>query len=76
MSWPMQIVAPTPRFPSYQVSTFPTYQVSKFPSFQGGREEGPMRGLATNHVISGPLRGLKKLHLMTQTNRHTDMATV
>ena len=27
---------------------------------QGGREDWPMRGLETDHVISGPMKGLKK----------------
>ena len=34
-----------------------------------------MRGLGTNHVISGPMRGLKKLHSISQTNRQTDKQT-
>ena len=34
-----------------------------------------MRGLGTDHVISGPMRGLKKLHLMAQTTRETDRQT-
>ena len=29
-----------------------------------------MRGMGTDHVISGPIRGLKKLHPMAQTDRH------
>ena len=31
-----------------------------------------MRGLGTDHVISGQMRGLKKLHPMAETHRHTD----
>ena len=33
-----------------------------------------MRGLGTNHEISGPITGLeeKKLHPMAQTDKHTD----
>ena len=32
-----------------------------------------MRGLGTDHVISGPITGLKKnLHLIAQTDRQTD----
>ena len=59
-------------------------QVSKFPSFQeggseeereGGREGGPMRGLTTDHVISGPMRGLEKT-ASDGPNRQTDMATL
>ena len=50
----------------FHVSEFPSIKVSKFPSFQGrreggmewGRKGGPMRGLWTDHVISGPMRGL------------------
>ena len=35
-----------------------------------------MRGLDTEHVISGPMRGLeKKLHPMAQTDRQTDTQT-
>ena len=34
-----------------------------------------MRGLGTDHVISGPMTGLKKLHLMTQEDRQTDRQT-
>ena len=30
-----------------------------------------MRGLGTDHVIVGPMRGLKKMHPMAQTNRQT-----
>ena len=36
-----------------------------------------MRGLGTDHVISGTMRGLeKKLHPMAQTDTQTDMATL
>ena len=39
-----------------------------------------MRGLGTDHVISGPMRGLKKLHSMaltdTETHRLTDIVTL
>ena len=38
-------------------------------------EGGPMRGLGTDHVISGQMRGLKKMHPMAQTNRQTDTQT-
>ena len=31
-----------------------------------------MRGLGADHVISGPMRGLKKMHPMAQTNKQTD----
>ena len=31
-----------------------------------------MRGLITDHVISGPIRGLKNLHSMAQTDTQTD----
>ena len=31
-----------------------------------------MRGLGTDHAISGPMRGLKKLHTMAQTDKQTD----
>ena len=34
-----------------------------------------MRGQETDHDISGPMRGLKKLHLMAQTKRQTDRQT-
>ena len=66
-------------FLSYRVTELPSFTVSLFPSFQvGGREgDGPMRGLGTDHVISGPMRGAKKLHPMAkQTNSQTDMATL
>ena len=63
-------------FLSFQVSLFPNYRVSKFLSIQvskweGGREGGPNRGLGTDHVISGPMRGQKKLHPMAQRNSWT-----
>ena len=35
-----------------------------------------MRGLGTDQVISGPVGGLKKLHLMAHTDTQTDMATL
>ena len=56
--------------------------VSKIPNFQvGGREGGgQMRGLGSDSVILGPIRGQKNLHLMPQTdkqtNRQLDMATL
>ena len=31
-----------------------------------------MRGLETDHVILEPMRGLKKLHTMAQTDTQTD----
>ena len=31
-----------------------------------------MGGLGTDHVISGPMRGLKILHQMAHTHRQTD----
>ena len=35
-----------------------------------------MRGLGTDHVISGPMRGLeRKLHPMVQTDRQTNTQT-
>ena len=34
----------------------------------GGTNERPV----TDHVTSGPMRGLKKLHPMTKSSRHTD----
>ena len=42
----------------------------------GGRErEGGMTNErpGTDHVISGQMRGLKKLHPMAQTSRHPDI---
>ena len=61
---------------SYNISLFgggfPGFQVSEVPSFQGrkgGREGELMRGLATDHMISGPMGGLKNLHQMVQTDR-------
>ena len=64
---------------SFRVSMFPSIQVSKFPSIQGGREAGrqggPMRGLGTDHAISGLMRGLKKMHLMAQTDKLTNKLT-
>ena len=48
-----------------------------------GRKGWPMRGLETDHVISGPMRGLKKIALEMdirqtnkQTNRQTNMSTL
>ena len=63
---------------------FPSFQVSRFPSFQGqreggmewGRKGGTMRGRWTDHVISGPMGGLKKLHPLGQTDKPTDMVTL
>ena len=73
------------QFPSFQVSKSPSFQVSRFPSLHGGNKGGrgggrdgggskggPMRSLGTDHVFSGPTRGLKKLLLMAQTDRQTD----
>ena len=34
-----------------------------------------MRGQETDHVISGQMRGLKKLHPMAQTDKLTDELT-
>ena len=34
-----------------------------------------MRGLATDHVISGPMKVLKKLHWKAQTDRHGNTMT-
>ena len=31
-----------------------------------------MRGLGTDHVISGPMTGFKKLHVRAQTDNHID----
>ena len=33
---------------------------------------GPNERPGTDHVISGPIRGLKKLHPMAQTDTHPD----
>ena len=66
------------KFPSFWVSEFPSYRVSKFPSFQvskGGRiNERP----GTDHVISGPMRGLGKncTWWRKHTDRQRDMATI
>ena len=39
----------------------------------GGKEEvregGPMRGLGTDHVISGPMKGLKKFRGQDSNNK-------
>ena len=35
---------------------------------------GPLKGLESDHVISGPMRGLKKTH-GEWTDRHTDRRT-
>ena len=62
-------------FLSFPVSELPSFQLSKFPSFQvEGREGGPMRGLGTDHVISGRMRGLEKKCIQWQklTDRRTD----
>ena len=43
---------------SFKVFDFPSFQVSKFLRFQVSKwEGGPMRGLGTDYVISGPMRG-------------------
>ena len=42
---------------------------------EGGREGVPMRGQETDHVNSGPMRGLKKMYPMAQTNRQTNRQT-
>ena len=59
----------------FRVSKYPSFLVSKFPSFQGGmeggREGGTMRGLGTDLVISGPMRGLKET-ASHGANRQTD----
>ena len=63
------------KFPSVQVFKILSFlvlssQVSKFPSFQVGMREGeregdagggggPVRGLGTDYMISGPIKGLK-----------------
>ena len=66
-------------FPSFQVSELQSFQVSKFLSFQ--RREGGRTNerLGTDHVISGPMRGLEKT-APNGPNRHpdrnTDMATL
>ena len=35
-------------------------------------EGGSKRGLGTDHVISVPMKGLKKLHQMARTDRQLD----
>ena len=35
-----------------------------------------MIGLGTDHVISGPIRDMEKMHMLAQTNRQKDMATL
>ena len=45
---------------------------------QGGQEAGgggPMRGLGTDHVTSGPMRGLEKIAREGDTHIHTDRHT-
>ena len=64
------------KFLSYRVSKFPSFQVSKGRRKAGRTNERP----GTDHVTSGPIRGLgKKLHLMAhtdkQTNGHGDFMT-
>ena len=61
-------------FKRFQISKFPSFQVSKEGGREGGKEEGPLRGLGTKHVISGSMRGLKKYAsdgADRQTNRQT-----
>ena len=41
---------------------------------QGGRGGG--EGPGTDHVISGSMRGLKKIHPMAQLDRQADIATI
>ena len=48
-------------------------ELHKFMEFVFSRSS--MRGLGTDHVISGPMRGLKKLHPMAQTDRQTHTYT-
>ena len=52
----------------------PSFQVSR----EGGREGGPMRGLGTDHVISGQMRGLEKncIPWRRQTDTQMDIATL
>ena len=60
-------------FPSFPASKLPSFRVSKFPMEWGGGEEGrTIERLRTDHVISGPMRGLKKLHPLAQTSRRGD----
>ena len=70
---------PVSKLPSFRISKLPSYQVSKFPSFQvregGLTNERP----GTDHVISGPMRGLEKTApdgANTHTHTHPDMATL
>ena len=41
---------------------------------EGGRDGGLMRGLGTDHVISGPMHPMA--HTNTHTHTQTDMATL
>ena len=57
-------------FLSFRVTELPIFQVSKFPSFQrreGGRTNDRP---GTDHVISGPMRGLEK-NCTDGADRHT-----
>ena len=56
-------------FSSFWVTEFPNFKFSKYPNFQfskwqgerdGGSQGGAMRGLRTDHVFSGPMKGPEK----------------
>ena len=61
------------KFPSFQVSKFPSYRVSKFPSFQGREGGRTNERPGTDHVTSGPMRGLEKN--CTRWRRQTHIQT-
>ena len=56
-----------------EILNFPVFKFPRlqFPRGEGRREggRGPMTDLGTVYVISGPMRGLNKLHPMAQTHR-------
>jgi hypothetical protein len=58
---------------------FPSFQMTKFPSFQGREGRMTNERPGTDHVTSGPMRGLKKTALdgaHRHSDRYTDMATL
>ena len=71
----MHIVAPIPKrteIDRESIFFLFLFVCSELPSFQEGRERGPMRGLGTDHVISGPMKGIKKKTASDGANRQTD----
>ena len=69
--------------PSFLVTELPSYRVSKFPSLQGREGGRTNERPGSDHLISGPMRGLGKncpngadRHTHSQTDGHSDSNTV